>query len=406
MSKALAVLALTLPAANAAYSWTKGTNMCAGIIEPCSDKATCSATAVGPCRDDAKKPTAYLESNFEGMAFVNSKKYLDAKTGKVEDPTTYHSVEMTGPGFRDFKEKEADGGKFGFVMAGNVFGDTETGGGYAGIVSYLNTGTKTLETNTVEVFGAGTGDTPKDRSGGTDWSDSSKGAPQGPYEVCISEIGADGTCGAKRSFKPDAYKFSIFGSVSGSKYDAEVVAGKGDFPVGMDKLGVRMKLKATGFAAKELKVNGKSWEASMVNDDVTSMFIMHESGGINIEFPKKYNTGSIEGAAVGQALKNTGTHDMAIRISTVDTEEQTIMIDYLFDTSKLKAGTWFIYDPDITSVTKGSADPNAPGSANAPGSNAPGSANAPAPATAAAANTYTIAAATFSAVAAVVGLLM
>ena len=182
------------------------------------------------------------------------------------------------------------------------------------------------------------------------------------------------------------YKFSIYGSVSGPNYDADVVAGKGDFPAGMDKLGIRMQLKATGFAVKDLKVNGKSWDKSMVNDDVKSMFIMHDSGGLNLEFPKKYNTGPTVGATTDKALTNTATHDMAIRISTVDTATQTIMIDYLFDTTKLTANTWFIYDPDVTEVAKGSADPNAPATA--------------------AANTYTIAAATFSAVAAVVGLLM
>ncbi len=388
MSKALAVLALTLPAANAAYTWTKGTKICAGIKVPCTDKATCSATAVGPC-PDGKKPTAYLESQFEGLAFVNSKKYLDAKTGKVSsDAKTYKIIEATGPGFRDYKGeiKPADGGKFAFTMAGNVFGDTNTAGGYAGLVSYLNTGTTTLETNTVEVFGASTGDVATDRSAGSDWSDSDKGAPQGPYKACISEIGADKTCGAKRSFKADEYKFSIFGSVSGTDYDTTVVAGKGDFPADMDKMGVRMQLKATGFAVKDLKVNGKSWDKSMVNDDVKSMFIMHESGGLNLEFPKKYNTGPTAGAVKDKALANTGTHDMAIRISEVDTTAQTIKIDYLFDTSKIKKDTWFIYDPDVTEVAKGSADPNAPATA--------------------AANTYTIAAATFSAVAAVVGLLM
>ena len=101
MSKALAVLALTLPAANAAYSWTKGKKMCAGIILPCTDKATCSATAVGPC-PDGETPTAYLESQFEGMAFVDSKKYLDATTGKVEDLKTVNGVDFSGPGFRDY----------------------------------------------------------------------------------------------------------------------------------------------------------------------------------------------------------------------------------------------------------------------------------------------------------------
>jgi hypothetical protein len=334
------------------------------------------------------------------MALVNSKEYLDPTTGKAkaEDSKTYNIIKATGPGFRDYKGSiEADGGKFGFTMVGNVFGDTTKAGGYAGLVSYLNTGTTTLESNTVEVFGAGTGDAQTDRSGGgSDWSDSDKGAPHGPYKVCISEIGADKTCGAKRSFKPDEYKFSIYGSVSGPEYDANVVAGKNDFPAGMDKLGIRMQLKATGFAVKDLKVNGKSWDKSMVNDDVTSMFIMHDSGGLNLEFPKKYNTGPTKDAEKGKALANTGTHDMAIRISGVDGATQTISIDYLFDTSKLTSGTWFIYDPDVSEVAKGSADPNAPAV------NAPSPSNAPSNA----ANTYTIAAATFSAVAAVVGLLM
>merc|ERR1711865_81219 len=53
-----------------------------------------------------------------------------------------------------------------------------------------------------------------------------------------------------------------------------------------------------------------------------------------------------------------GTHDMAIRISTIDVDKQTIMIDYLFDTSKLTAGTWFIYDPDVTAVPVPSAIPS------------------------------------------------
>ena len=116
MSKSLAVLVLTLPAANAIYSWTKGNKLCAGIKVPCTDKATCSATAVGPC-PDGTKPTAYLESEFQGLGFVDSKKYLDAKTGNISsDATTYHVVEASGPGFRDYKgNTETDtGGKFAF----------------------------------------------------------------------------------------------------------------------------------------------------------------------------------------------------------------------------------------------------------------------------------------------------
>ena len=52
-------------------------------------------------------------------------------------------------------------------MVGNVFGDSGVAGGYAGLVSVLNTGTETLETNSVEVFGAVTGQAAVDCSGGT-----------------------------------------------------------------------------------------------------------------------------------------------------------------------------------------------------------------------------------------------
>ena len=45
-------------------------------------------------------------------------------------------------------------------------GDTAKAGGYAGIVSYLNTGTAALETNTAMVFGAQSGGTQVDRSAG------------------------------------------------------------------------------------------------------------------------------------------------------------------------------------------------------------------------------------------------
>jgi len=123
MSKSLAVLALTLPAANAAYSWVKGTKICAGIVLGCTDVETCSKTAIGPCEGDAD-PTAYLESKFAGMAFVNSGKYLLPATGAVETTgTTYKIVEPSGPGFRDFAEISdgTDKQKFAFTMYVFIF---------------------------------------------------------------------------------------------------------------------------------------------------------------------------------------------------------------------------------------------------------------------------------------------
>merc|ERR1712238_375427 len=281
-------------------------------------------------------------------------------TGKVSSDEFIHGIESkTGYPFRDVKDEvKADGGKFTYSMVGSVFGNTETAGGYAGLVSYLNTGTTTTKTNTAHVFSADSKSTWVYPPRKNDWSDTEIGAPNGPYLACISEISADKKCGAKRSIEPDEYKFSIFGYVKGEEYDKDVQAGVGKFPAGMDKMAVRMQLKATGFKMKDLKVNGKSWVPSMVNEDVNSMFIMGDSGGINYEFPKKYNTGDAKDAEEDKDLPNTGTHDMAIRISTIDEEKQTIMIDYLFDTSKLSADTWFIYAPDVTAVPVPSAIPS------------------------------------------------
>ena len=239
MSKALAlaVLSLTLPAANAVeYSWTYGTKICGGIKELCSGRE-CTKTAVGPCPVKGEKPKAWLESQFEVLAFVNSEKYLDVKTGKVSSDEFIHVIESKGYPFRDVKDEvESDGGKFAYSMVGSVFGD-ETAGGYAGLVSYLNTGTTTLKNNTAHVFAANTDSVWKERNNGrsflpppnttkanalttfffllfmffflvlfsfsTDWSDTEMGAPNGPYLACISEISADKKCGTELSIEPD-----------------------------------------------------------------------------------------------------------------------------------------------------------------------------------------------------------
>ena len=207
MSKSLALLAL-VPAAQAAYSWTAGTKMCAGIISPCDSAQTCSATAIGPCPGDAtKEPTAYLESIFQGFAYINSKQYLDPTTGKMSTTAgQYKIIDASGPGFRDYAVDQAGtetNSKYAYSMVGNVFGDMAKAGGYGGVVSYLNTGNVDIKTDSVSVTSANTGDVQKDKSSesGTG-SKSTKGAPRGPFKVCISEI-KDGVCGDKRTFKVD-----------------------------------------------------------------------------------------------------------------------------------------------------------------------------------------------------------
>ena len=205
------------------------------------------------------------------------------------------------------------------------------------------------------------------------------GAPDGPYEVCISDIDATTkACGAARVFKPDEYKFSIFGAIFGTDFDTEVVAGKNEFPATMNAMGVRMNMKATGFKVTDLKINGKTWEKGSVATDVTSMTIMHADGGVSVKFPTKYNIGTTAD------LANLKTATIKIRVSNVDATAQTFDMDYLFDTDDIKFGQYFIYDPAVTDLP---------------------AAAAPAPSSGAS-SSVTLAAATISAVAAVAALLM
>jgi hypothetical protein len=107
------------------------------------------------------------------------------------------------------------GSKYAYTMTGNVYGDLATAGGYVGIASYLNTGDVPIstQTNNVYVASGDSGYARVDRSGA---GGSTIGAPAGPFTACISERTASGACGAARTFAPSAYKFSIFGHLSGA----------------------------------------------------------------------------------------------------------------------------------------------------------------------------------------------
>jgi len=393
MSKSLALLLTAIPAAQAAWSWNKGTNVCAGIQIPCTDATSCSTVAVGPCEGAAKAPTAYLQSNVVGLAFVDDTKYLDSATGKTSaDATTFKVVapEEGVKGFRDYKSDVAVGdSKMAYIMGGTYLGGATTGG-YAGMTSLLNTGTKDIKTNKAKVFLA---ETPTavavDRSAGTGASISKTGAPEGPFEVCISDIDATSkACGAARVFKPDEYKFSIFGAIFGTDFDTTVVKGTNGFPANMNAMGVRMKMKATGFKVTDLKINGKTWEKGSVATDVTSMTIMHADGGLSVKFPTKYNIGTTAD------LKNLKTATIKIRVSNVDATAQTFDMDYLFRKDDIKKGQFFIYDPAVTDLPKAKASSPAP------------STIAPAPSTTGASTSATIAATAAAAVAAVAALIM
>ena len=106
--------------------------------------------------------------------------------------------------------------KYAYVMTGNVYGDITKTGAYAGVASYLNTGAVDITTNSNNVYGVVDPKAIARKARGT----STKGAPAGPYTVCITDAAGGKCTGDLRTFKPSEYKFSIFGALQGAEYDA------------------------------------------------------------------------------------------------------------------------------------------------------------------------------------------
>jgi hypothetical protein len=344
------LLALLPAVAAYTWGWTSARDLCGGIITDADDQTSATTVGVGKCEGAATEPTAFLKSSLEGLAFVDLDQYL-----ACSEPTSCSAIKeltATGIGYRDYASDQdgpQDGSKYAYTMTGNVFGDMATAGGYVGVASYLNTGDVTISTKHTRAYVATEGGQDRLSRG-----DSPFGAPDGPYTACIADRTAAGECGAARTFDPSAYKFSIFGHLTGTAYATTVVAGQNGFPAGMDHLGFRMKLSTVGFEVSNLKVNGRAYDTALVNEEVTSLALAHSSGGINIEFPQKYNIGSTAtmstNGTVGQV---EATKTVQIRIHGADAVAQYVYIDYLFESASLTAGKYFIYDPTITAATAG-----------------------------------------------------
>ena len=76
---------------------------------------------------------------------------------------------------------------------------------------------------------------------------------------------------------------------------------------------------------------------------------MHESGTLVIDFPTKYNVGTTANADdTGEKMMTvTGTHEVKVKVHGASQTDQSVLIDYLFDSSTLGNGKYFIYDPTI-----------------------------------------------------------
>ena len=250
-------------------------------------------------------------------------------------------------------------------MSGNTYGDTNYNGGYFGTASYLNTGKTTIKTNSNILYGATSNNQPrKDRSHGQDINSVSNiGAPMGPMKVCITDVKAGICVGDDREFPPSAYKFTLFGSYLGQ--DAPIQSVQND---GKEHFAFRSKLMVVGFDLSKLRVNGRAYNESKVNEDITTIDIGGgETGGLHYEFPKKYNTGSLTGSVLDGVTMAPliETKDMHIKVHSVDLDEDEFYIDYIFEMDGIGHMGYFIYDPDVTlrQPGQGNGDSSAEGNA-------------------------------------------
>ena len=339
------------------WKWVVAKDLCAGIIGDCQNANECTTTAVGPCEGGETSPKAYLKSRFVGMAFVNLEKYL-----ACADPNSCNDMKIIQPsglGYRDYSGAKTtpNGGKYAYVMSGNTFG-TNSADVYAGVASYINTGDKNIETSTNVVYAAGTTTAARVSRG-----DSTIGAPNGPFEVCIVEPSStSGVCKKNATFEPGALKFSVFGyTIVGPNINADS---------GLDYFGVRMELQAVGFDVNEVLVGTHDthfhkFSEFDINSQVKSLSLIHASGGINIEFPEMYNAGSVNSGDSGEIFPVASTKHVKIRIHGVDGEKQSIYIDYLFHQNPdfTMDNKYFMYDPTITEVKSKEDTSKAPAAA-------------------------------------------
>ena len=79
------------------------------------------------------------------------------------------------------------------------------------------------------------------------------------------------------------------------------------------------------------------------------MELVHTSGTLKIDFPTNYNVGTTDGAdpTGNNMMTVTAGETVKIKVHSASLTDQTVLIDYLFDTASLGQGKYFVYDPTI-----------------------------------------------------------
>jgi hypothetical protein len=328
---AAALVAGAVSSASATLSWIKANGVCAGGYENCANTAECTYTGLGPCTGTETEPKWHVATTFVGLAFVSDGYTADfANKAKVVEP------KQGAKGFRKADANQVDAGvgtEYAYAMSANMFGDSNGAYGYAGFASYLNTGTKDISVDKNKFYSFS--------DFNTDFT-----SPD-TYDICISKM-AGTTCGAKRTFAPGAYKFSLFGSNLGTNWKT-TIASFNTATSTKTHMGFRMKIEAKGITFNKVTLNGNIDIAQIGETDVTSIAIANDETELKYTFPKDFNYGKASTITTdGDAGLKTGS--IKVVVSLVPNDNNALHIDYLFPMDKIgtDGDQYFVYDPEVT----------------------------------------------------------
>jgi len=300
--------------------------VCAGVKNGCTSASTCTYHAIGPCGGGKTVPDLYVEGEVVGMATVtDANAYLTDKTKYTEiKPTSANVAPNNGYSLKE-ENLDAGGAKYARITSGAFYGvNPDESGGYVGMASYV-VQTGTVSTSEVKVMMPSLGDLRTNVK---------------TKDVCISPKSGS-ACGAKQSFSPGSYKFSLFGRTMGSKFDLGSKT---------THFGIRTKLTLQGTTG-DLTVNGKTL-AKLGSEDVTDLMVKEKGGSkrsLQIIFDTQYNVGVTSAPKVPTATKT-----VKIKVSKNPGATNSIFVDYLFEKFTNK-DEWFMYDPSAYDSTGSNA---------------------------------------------------
>jgi len=339
---ALVATAVSSAAAAGTLQWTSGNGVCAGGYESCENTQECTYVGVGPCTAGEAAPAWHVANTFVGMAFVAD--------GYTTNASKMETIDMK-PGSKGFRKAEDDkvanpGTKYAYAMAANMFGADNTAYGYAGVASYLNTGTQTISV-TQNKFMAFTDYASTMTEASSDFKE---------YDICISEMtGAVGaaTCNTPVTFAPGTFKFSIFGNTLGDNWATTI----SNFGTDKTMMGFRMKIASVGITFDKVTLNGNVDIADIGETDVEDIKIENADTVLEYKFPKKFNYASTTNVNDDDNRnKDLQTGDIKIIVQKI-AGENALYIDYGFPLDKIgrTGDQYFVYDPEVSASKSGAA---------------------------------------------------